>query len=164
MEGQESKSVKIPSIFKPCFENVPGMDSLKTALTNMYNMQQVAKKRFSLGVGKANNSYKNNILIVGPSGSGKTTAADIVGECYEKLGIVSDRDPIVTNYQALLSMTAEETSENVKKLMESAVDRIVLIDDVNEFDDNIAYSPGLEMIDQIVEAYHAANGAIRKAC
>lgn len=160
MEGQESKSVKIPSIFKPCFENVPGMDSLKTALTNMYNMQQVAKKRFSLGVGKANNSYKNNILIVGPSGSGKTTAADIVGECYEKLGIVSDRDPIVTNYQALLSMTAEETLENVKKLMESAVDRIVLIDDVNEFDDNIAYSPGLEMIDQIVEAYHAANGAI----
>lgn len=160
MEQKGTSEIKIPSIFKPCFENVPGMDSLKRALTNMYNMQQVNKKRFSLGVGRADNRYKNNILIVGPTGSGKTTAADIVGECYEKLGIVTDRDPIVTDYQALLSTSAAETSENVKNLVESAVDRIILVDNIEEFDDDIAYSPGFEMIDQIVEAYYASKGSI----
>lgn len=160
METVETKVKRIPSIFKPCFENVPGMDNLKDALTNMYNMQQVVKKRYSLGVGSADVPYKNNILIVGPSGSGKTTAADIVGECYEKLGIITDRDPIVTDYQALLSTSAADTAENVKKLVESAVNRIILIDNIEEFDDKFAYSPGLEMIDQIVNAYYASKGTI----
>ncbi len=160
MELQEAKAIKIPSIFKPCFENVPGMDSLKRALTNMYNMQQINKKRINLGVGGSGSSYKNNILILGPRGSGKTSAADIVGECYEKLGIITDRDPIATDYQALLSTSAAETAKNVKELVESAVNRIILFDNIEEFDDGMPYSPGLEMIDQIVEAYYASNGTI----
>ena len=136
------------------------MENLKRALVNLYHMQQVNKKRFTLGVGGSDHGYKNNLLIVGPSGSGKTTAAELVGECYKKLGLVSDSTPIMTDYQALLSTSASETAENVKKLMESAVDRIILMDHVEDFDDNIAYSPGFEMLDQIVEAYYGAEGTI----
>ena len=159
MDSQD-KSLKIPSLFRPCFENVPGMDNLKKAMANIYNVQQIAKKRFSFGVAAGQNPYKNNLLIVGPKGSGKTSAAGIVGQCYHKLGIIVERDPISTDYQSLLSTSAAETAENVKKLVESAVDRILLIENVEEFDDDIAYSPGFEMIDQIVDAYHQANGAI----
>ncbi len=159
MDSQD-KSIKIPSLFKPCFENVPGMDNLKKAMANLYNVQQIAKKRFSFGVAAGQNPYKNNLLIVGPKGSGKTSAAGIVGQCYHKLGIIVDRDPISTDYQSLLSTSAAETAENVKKLVESAVDRIILIENVEDFDDDIAYSPGFEMIDQIVDAYHQSNGAI----
>lgn len=159
MDSQNT-SIKLPSLFRPCFENAPGMDNLKRALANIYNVQQIAKKRFSFGVADGQNPYKNNLLIVGPKGSGKTSAAGIVGECYHKLGIIADRDPISTDYQALLSTSAAETAENVKKLVESAVDRIILIENVEEFNDNIAYSPGFEMLDQIVEAYYQAKGSI----
>ena len=159
MDSQDT-TVKIPSLFRPCFENVPGMDNLKKAMTNIYNVQQIAKKRFNFGVAAGQNPYKNNLLIVGPKGSGKTSAAGIVGECYHKLGIIVDRDPISTDYQTLLSTSAAETAENVKKLVEAAVDHIILIENVEEFDDNIAYSPGFEMLDQIVEAYHQAKGSI----
>ena len=159
MDSQD-KFIKIPSLFKPCFENVPGMDNLKKAMANIYNVQQIAKKRFSFGVAAGMNPYKNNLLIVGPKGSGKTSAAGIVGLCYHKLGIITDRVPISTDYQSLLSTSATETVENVKKLVESAVDRIILIENVEEFDDNITYSPGFEMLDQIVDAYHRLDGAI----
>lgn len=159
MDPQDT-TIKIPSLFRSCFENVPGMDNLKKAMTNIYNVQQIEKKRFNFGVATGQNPYKNNLLIVGPKGSGKNSAAGIVGECYYKLGIVVDREPISTDYQTLLSTSAAETAENVKKLVESAVDHIILIENVEEFDDNIAYSPGFEMLDQIVEAYHQANGSI----
>ncbi len=159
MDSQDT-TIKIPSLFRPCFENVLGMDNLKKAMANIYNVQQIAKKRFSFGVAAGQNPYKNNLLIVGPKGSGKTSAAAIVGECYHKLGIIVDRDPISTDYQTLLSTSAAETAENVKKLVESAVDHIILIENVEEFYDNIAYSPGFEMLDQIVEAYHQAKGSI----
>lgn len=157
---KQTTEMKVPTMFQPIFEQVPGMENLKRALVNLYHMQQVNKKRFTLGVGGSDHGYKNNLLIVGPSGSGKTTAAELVGECYKKLGLVSDSTPIMTDYQALLSTSASETAENVKKLMESAVDRIILMDHVEDFDDNIAYSPGFEMLDQIVEAYYGAEGTI----
>ena len=159
MDSQD-KSIKIPSLFKPCFENVPGMDNLKKALANIYNVQQIAKKRFSFGVAAGQNPYKNNLLIVGPKGSGKTSAAGIVGQCYHKLGIIADCNPISTDYQSLLSMSAAETAENLKNIIESAVDRILLIENVEDFDDGIAFSPGFEMIDLIVDAYHQSKGSI----
>lgn len=47
MDSQD-KSLKIPSLFRPCFENVPGMDNLKKAMANIYNVQQIAKKGLAL--------------------------------------------------------------------------------------------------------------------
>lgn len=111
---KQTTEMKVPTMFQPIFEQVPGMENLKRALVNLYHMQQVNKKRFTLGVGGSDHGYKNNLLIVGPSGSGKTTAAELVGECYKKLGLVSDSTPIMTDYQALLSTSASETAENVK--------------------------------------------------
>ena len=103
---KQTTEMKVPTMFQPIFEQVPGMENLKRALVNLYHMQQVNKKRFTLGVGGSDHGYKNNLLIVGPSGSGKTTAAELVGECYKKLGLVSDSTPIMTDYQALLSTSA----------------------------------------------------------
>ena len=160
MEQKIGNEIKIPSIFRPCFENVPGMNNLKIALTNMYNIQQVNKKRLNLGLSRTDKNYRNNLLIVGPSGSGKTTAVGIVGECYEKLGLVSDRDPIVTDYQTFLSVSSSKTVENVRNIGEKALDRILLIDHLEDFDDDYAYSPGFAMIDQIVDIYNSSNGRI----
>ena len=95
---KQTTEMKVPTMFQPIFEQVPGMENLKRALVNLYHMQQVNKKRFTLGVGGSDHGYKNNLLIVGPSGSGKTTAAELVGECYKKLGLVSDSTPIMTDY------------------------------------------------------------------
>ena len=145
-------TIKIPSLLKPCFENVPGMDNLKKAIAEIYYMQLLTKKRYSFGLADGRNPYRNNLLIAGPKGSGKTSAAHIVGECYHKLGIIEDREPVVTDYQKLLAASATATSENVDNLIKLAANHILLIENIEEFDDNYVYSPGFEMIDTLVRA------------
>ena len=156
----------VETIIPIIFRDVVGMDNLKKAIRNIYNVRRVNEKRNDLGAGKDGLSvapkadYKNNLLIVGPRGSGRRFAAEIAGQCFCQLGDVDESALIPTDYQALLGATVAETEENVKGLVRSAEGHIILIENVEEFDDNALYSPGFEMIDKIVDAYHRSDGAI----
>ena len=157
--NSNEKKIVIPGILKPCFDKVQGMDDLKKTMVSIYNIQNISKKRNVVGFSTEYKQLNNNILIEGAKGSGRTTAAHIVGDCYYKLGIANSKEPITTDYQSLLSTSAAETAENVKNLVESAVDRLIVIENVEEFNDQIPYSPGLEILDQLVEAYESTNGS-----
>jgi len=149
---------KIPAIVESCFEDVVGMRELKLALRDIYNILQLNKKR--KGFELSDDIIKNNVIIAGPDGCGKTTAARVLVKALNKFGMVGSEYPQFADYYQLVGNTSDATFENVKHLFEMAADGVVVIENIQEFDDANAYSMGLEAIDLIVKAYHAAAGSI----
>lgn len=158
-EKKEKKNDdKIPAIVESCFEDVVGMRELKLALRDIYNIVQLNKKR--KGFELNDDIIKNNMIIAGPDGCGKTTAARVMVKALHKFGMVGCEYPQLADYYQLVGNTPEDTFENVNHLFERAADGVVVIENIQDFDDANAYSMGLEAIDLIVKAYHAAAGSI----
>ncbi len=157
VEIKEPES-KVSSVVESCFEDVVGMEELKVALDDVYALLQLEKKRKRIGFNRR--VIGNNIIIAGPDGCGKTTAAIVATKVLNKIGIVSAEEPVETDYANILGATPEETFDNIKAVFENAEDGVVLIDNIHEFDDEGAYALGLNAIDQIVKAYHAAQNKV----
>ena len=156
---KEKKSEeKIPAIVESCFEDVVGMRELKLALRDTYNILQLSKKR--KGFELSDDIIKNNMIIAGPDGCGKTTAARVLVKALHKFGMVGSEYAQYADYYQLVGNTSDATFDNVNHLFEMAADGVVVIENIQEFDDANAYSMGLEAIDLIVKAYHAAAGSI----
>ncbi|MBE5949634.1 MAG: AAA family ATPase [Lachnospiraceae bacterium] len=155
---EKLKEEKISKMVESCFEGVVSMKELKTAMNNLHNVLQFSKKRKGLGVDE--DILGNSIVIAGPDGCGKTTAARVATKTFAKMGIVQSEIPQVTDYQSLVAATSDETFENIRQLFELAADGVIIIENVQEFDDANAYSLGLDAINQIVKAYDAAAGRV----
>ena len=150
-QKKEEKKEKISPIIEKAFEDVVGMQELKSTLNMIFNIMQMEKKRVG-----CERIIKNNIQILGPDGCGKTTAAKVTVNALEKMGVIGKATPAITDYFSLIGGSKDETCENIKTLFENAVNSCVLIENIHEFNDSGAYSLGLDAIDQIVKAYYAA--------
>lgn len=153
-EEKKERKDKISPIIEKCLEDVVGMHELKISMNTIFNMMQMNKKR----VGNA--ILKNNVRILGPDGCGKTTAALAETKALSQIGIIGTDEPVITDYYALVGATSDETHENIQELFKNAENACILIENIHEFDDSGAYSLGLEAIDQLVKAYHAAEEKI----
>lgn len=158
VDTKKKISNQIIPVVESCFEDIVGMQELKVALNDIYALLQLEKKRKKIGFTRS--VICNNIVITGPDGCGKTKAAFVASKVLKKLGVVAYEEPFETDYASLLGDTQDATHENIKQLFENAEDGIVLIDNIHEFDDDGAYSMGLDAIDQIIKAYHAAGNKV----
>ena len=149
------KKDRISPIVEKSMADIVGMEELKKSLSDIVNVLQIGKKRAG-----SEAVILNNIKILGPDGCGKTTAAYAASKVLSLLALSNSETPVITDYDSLVTDDDEELHNNIQALFDSALGRCLVIENIHEFNDSSAYSIGLKIIDSIVKAYNAAEGAV----
>ena len=149
------KKDRISPIVEKSMADIVGMEELKKSLTDIANVLQIEKRRDS-----AEAIIRNNIKILGPDGCGKTTAAHAACKVLAMLSLADDEIPVTTDYDSLVTDDEEELHNNIQELFNSALGKCLIIENIHEFNDSSAYSIGSKIIDSIIKAYNAADGAV----
>ncbi|MBQ9540844.1 AAA family ATPase [Ruminococcus sp.] len=150
-----AKKDRISPIVEKSMKNVVGMGELKTALNDIVNVLQTEKKRAGTEA-----IILNNIKILGPDGCGKTTAAYAACRTLNALGISAFDEPVVTDYDSLLTDDNEELHSRIQELFDNAMGGCLLIENIHEFDDENGHGVGSKILDQIYSAIKSANGGV----
>jgi SpoVK/Ycf46/Vps4 family AAA+-type ATPase len=107
--------------------NLVGMQSVKDEINTLINFLKVQKLRQKQGL--AGISLTLHSVFCGSPGTGKTTVARLIGDIYKQLGILAKGHLIETDRAGLVAGYVGQTSLKVDRLVESAIDGVLFIDE-----------------------------------
>ncbi len=107
--------------------NLVGMQNVKDEIKTLSNFLKIQKLRQEKGL--ASISVTLHSVFCGSPGTGKTTVARLMGEVYKELGILSSGHLIETDRSGLVAGYVGQTAIKVDRLVESAVDGVLFIDE-----------------------------------
>jgi len=135
----------IPDSVSKSMENIVGFEEISDMLSTFYTYRQMQNRRKQE---QYSTSDLYTFAIKGKRGFGTSTATRVVATTLYNMGIVSMNQVVVTSYEDLVGKTADITFNNVKKLFENAVGKVIHIDHIEEFYKE-GLSPGMEAVSLI---------------
>ena len=126
-----------------------GLFSVKKEIESLYNYAKVQKQREQMGLKNSDISY--HCVFTGNAGTGKTTVARIVAEIYKELGIIKGGQLIETDRSGLVAEYVGQTAIKTNKIIDSALDGVLFVDEAYALADGGREDYGKEAISTLVK-------------
>ncbi len=107
--------------------NLIGLNRVKAEVTAMKNFIEVNQRREEAGMKTPPVSY--HCIFTGNPGTGKTTVARIVAGIYKNMGILKKGHLVETDRSGLVAEYVGQTAVKTNKIIDSALDGVLFIDE-----------------------------------
>ena len=126
-----------------------GLDGVKTEVKLQTALLQVQKLRVERGLPVVDTS--RHLVFTGNPGTGKTTVARLLAQIYRTLGVVDKGQLVETDRSQLVAGYVGQTAIQVRKVVETALGGVLLIDEAYALARGDERDFGQEAIDTIVK-------------
>jgi SpoVK/Ycf46/Vps4 family AAA+-type ATPase len=131
-------------------DEMVGLDDLKEKVRSIELHAKEVRKNLLEGKSLPPDDSMH-LVFAGPPGTGKTTAARIVANLFNAVGLLKKSNPMEVKFDDIASPNQEESGENMRKIIQDARGGVLFIDEAHQLGDE--RSPGAnEIVKAIVPA------------